>query len=122
MYHRTPRVPRDVDLALARVLAGTAALAIERHRVEEAKTAAEARARAARKEVAKAVAAERRLRAEAEQRAAAAAASADRMRAAAAAQAARPHPEHCQLGGAQGCTAPAKIKAATRSSRSDPDA
>ncbi|GAB3805122.1 hypothetical protein [Micromonospora zhanjiangensis] len=34
------------------------------------------------------------------------------MRAAAAAQATRPHPEHCQLGGAQGCTAPAEIKVA----------
>ncbi|MFF5176129.1 GAF domain-containing protein [Micromonospora sp. NPDC000089] len=112
MYHRTPRVPQDADLALARVFAGTAALAIERHHVEEAKAAAEARARAAHDELATAVRAERRLRAEAEQRAAAAAQLADRMRAAAAAQAARPHPEQCQLGGAQGCTEPARIKIA----------
>ncbi|MGC4877899.1 GAF domain-containing protein [Micromonospora sp. DT43] len=112
MYHRTPRVPQDTDLALARVFADTAALAIERHHVEQAKTAAEARAKAANEELAKAVRAERQLRAEAEQRAAAAAELADRIRAAAAAQAARPHPEHCQLGGAQGCTAPAKIKIA----------
>ena len=56
--------------------------------------------------------AERELRAEAEQRAAAAAELAARMRAAAAAQAATPHPEHCQLGGAAGCTAPAEIKIA----------
>ncbi|CCH15746.1 GAF domain-containing protein [Micromonospora lupini] len=112
MYHRTPRVPQDTDLALARVFADTAALAIERHHVEQAKTAAEARAKAANEELAKAVRAERQLRAEAEQRASTAAELADRMRAAAAAQAARPHPEHCQLGGAQGCTAPAKIKIA----------
>ncbi|MCX5068997.1 GAF domain-containing protein [Micromonospora lupini] len=112
MYHRTPRVPQDADLALARVFADTAALAIERHHVEQAKTAAEARAKEANEELAKAVRAERQLRAEAEQRAAASAELADRMRAAAAAQAARPHPEHCQLGGAQGCTEPAKIKIA----------
>ncbi|GGL11668.1 SpoIIE family protein phosphatase [Mangrovihabitans endophyticus] len=42
MYHRTPRSPRDNDLALARVFADTAVLAIERHRIEEAKAAAEA--------------------------------------------------------------------------------
>ncbi|SCE77904.1 GAF domain-containing protein [Micromonospora mirobrigensis] len=112
MYHRTPRVPQDSDLALSRVFAGTAALAIERHHVEEAKTAAEARAAAAHDELARAVRAERQLRAEAERRAAAAAELADRMRAAAANQAARPHPEHCQLGGAQGCPAPARIKVA----------
>jgi hypothetical protein len=34
------------------------------------------------------------------------------MRTAAAAQAAAPHPEHCELGGAAGCTAPAKLKIA----------
>ena len=45
MYHRTPRVPQDTDLALTRVFAGTAALAIERHHIEQAKAAAEARAR-----------------------------------------------------------------------------
>ncbi|WP_422738061.1 GAF domain-containing protein [Micromonospora sp. WMMD729] len=112
MYHRTPRVPQDTDLALARVFADTAALAIERHRVEQAKTAAEAQARAAHEELARAVRAERQLRAEAEQRAAAAAELTERMRTAAAAQAARPHPEHCQLGGGQGCSAPARIKIA----------
>ncbi len=56
--------------------------------------------------------AEQRLRAEAEQRAAAAAEVADRMRAAAAQQVTAPRPEHCQLGGARGCTAPAEIKIA----------
>jgi GAF domain-containing protein len=40
MYHRTPRVPQENDLALARLFAGTAALAIERHRIEEARAAA----------------------------------------------------------------------------------
>ncbi|MFE5730035.1 SpoIIE family protein phosphatase [Streptomyces sp. NPDC056528] len=48
MYHRTPRTPREADLALARVFAGTAALAIERHRAEQARQAAEAREQAAR--------------------------------------------------------------------------
>ncbi|XVV09992.1 GAF domain-containing protein [Actinoplanes sp. CA-131856] len=84
MYHREPRVPEEADLALARVFAGTAALAIERHHADER---AEAAAR------------------EAEERAA-------RMKAAAAAQAAAPHPEHCQLGGPQPCPAPAEIKLA----------
>ncbi|MEU4625667.1 GAF domain-containing protein [Actinoplanes sp. NPDC023801] len=112
MYHRTARVPQDSDLALARLFAGTAALAIERHRIEEEKAAAEARARAAHDALTEVVRAERQLRAEAEQRAAAAAELAGRMRAAAIAQATLPHPEHCQLGGAQGCTAPAEIKVA----------
>ncbi|MFE9957430.1 GAF domain-containing protein [Micromonospora sp. NPDC005299] len=112
MYHRTPRAPQETDLALARVFAGTAALAIERHHIEQAKLAAEARAKAAHDELAKAVRAERELRAEAEERAAAAAELAARMRAAAAAQAATPRPEHCQLGGTSGCTAPAEIKIA----------
>ncbi|TWJ21267.1 GAF domain-containing protein [Micromonospora endolithica] len=112
MYHRTPRVPQDSDLALARLFAGTAALAIERHHIEQAKLAAEARATSANDELAKVVRVERELRAEAEQRAAAAAELASRMRAAAAAQATTPHPEHCQLGGAAGCTAPAEIKIA----------
>ncbi len=35
MYHRTPRAPQDADLALARVFTGTAALAIERHHIEQ---------------------------------------------------------------------------------------
>ncbi|MEV0217449.1 GAF domain-containing protein [Micromonospora sp. ALFpr18c] len=112
MYHRTPRVPQETDLALARLFAGTAALAIERHHIEQGKLAAEARATSANDELAKVVRVERELRAEAEQRAAAAAELAARMRAAAAAQAATPHPEHCQLGGAAGCTAPAEIKIA----------
>jgi hypothetical protein len=112
MYHRTPRVPQESDLALARVFAGTAALAIERHHSEQAKLAAEARARSAHDELARAVRAERELRAEAERRAAAAAELAARMRAAAAAQAVRPHPERCQLGGAPGCSEPAEIKIA----------
>lgn len=112
MYHRTPRVPQDTDLALARVFAGTAALAIERHHSEQAQRAAETRARAAHDDLAKAIHAERRLRAEAEQRAAAAAELAAQMRTAAAVQAATPHPERCQLGGATGCTAPAEIKVA----------
>ncbi|WBB94057.1 GAF domain-containing protein [Verrucosispora sp. WMMC514] len=112
MYHRTPRVPQDTDLALARVFAGTAALAIERHHIEQAKLAAETRAKAARDDLAKAVRAERELRAEAEQRASAAAELNTQMRAAAAAQATTPHPETCQLGGTQECTAPAEIKIA----------
>ncbi|TDB74406.1 GAF domain-containing protein [Micromonospora sp. KC723] len=59
-----------------------------------------------------AVRAERHLRAEAEQRAAAAAELAARMRAATAAHATAAHPEHCQLGGTSGCTAPAELKIA----------
>lgn len=60
----------------------------------------------------KAVRAERQLRDDAEQRAAAAAELAAQMRAAAAVQATTPHPEHCQLGGTAGCTAPAELKIA----------
>ncbi|WP_433221186.1 GAF domain-containing protein [Dactylosporangium sp. CS-047395] len=112
MYHRTPRVPQDTDLALARVFASTAALAIERHHIEQARAAAEARAEAARDELAEAVRTEQVLRAEAEQRAAAAAELAARMRAAAAAQAATSRPDRCQLGGTRGCTDPAEIKIA----------
>ncbi|OKK21947.1 guanylate cyclase [Streptomyces sp. CB00455] len=52
MYHRTPRAPQDTDLALARVFAGTAALAIERHQAEQARLAAEASEKAARKDLA----------------------------------------------------------------------
>ncbi|MFD3328019.1 SpoIIE family protein phosphatase [Streptomyces sp. NPDC058701] len=52
MYHRTPRAPHDADLALARVFAGTAALAIERHQAEQARAAAEAREAAARDDLA----------------------------------------------------------------------
>ncbi|TQM84444.1 GAF domain-containing protein [Saccharothrix saharensis] len=112
MYHRTPRAPRESDLALARVFAGTAALAIERHHDEQARRDAEARAEAARAELTKAMRAERELRAEAERRAEAAAELADRMRAAETAQAAVPHPEQCRLGGPDGCTAPAELKIA----------
>lgn len=108
MYHRTPRVPQDIDLALARVFAGTAALAIERHHIEQAKLAAEARAKAAHDALAKAVRAERELRAEAEQRASVAAELNAQMRAAAAAQATTPHPETCQLGASR--SAPHRLK------------
>ncbi|WP_394427954.1 SpoIIE family protein phosphatase [Streptomyces sp. SGAir0957] len=52
MYHRTPRSPQPSDLALARVFAGTAALAIERHEAEQARLAAEAREKAARDDLA----------------------------------------------------------------------
>ncbi|MEV4641303.1 GAF domain-containing protein [Actinoplanes sp. NPDC049548] len=112
MYHRTPRVPQDADLALARVFTGTAGLAIERHHSEQARRAAEARAKSAHDELEKLVRVERELRAEAEQRATAAAELAAKMRAAAAAQAAAPHPERCQLGGTLGCPEPAEIKVA----------
>ncbi|MCO8273740.1 GAF domain-containing protein [Actinoplanes sp. TRM 88003] len=105
MYHRTPRVPDESDLTLARIFAGTAALAIERHHDEQARLAAEERARAALEELAEAVR-------DAERRAAAAADLAARMRAAATAQATAPHPEHCQLGGVPPCEAPAEIKIA----------
>ncbi len=112
MYHRTPRVPQDADAALARVFAGTAALAIERHRSELARQAAEARAQAAHDALARTVHAEQQLRAEAEQRAGAAAELNARMRAAAATQAVTPHPERCQLGGTAGCPEPAELKIA----------
>ncbi|MFF3641114.1 SpoIIE family protein phosphatase [Streptomyces sp. NPDC002564] len=52
MYHRVPRAPQETDLALARVFADTAALAIERHHAEQARTAAEAREKAARDDLA----------------------------------------------------------------------
>ncbi|TCJ97177.1 GAF domain-containing protein [Nocardia alba] len=112
MYHRTPRAPQDSDLALARIFADTAALAIERHHTEEAKAAADARTEAAQQELAAALRAEHQLRAEAEQRAAAAAELAARMRSAAAAQAEAPHPDRCQLGGPTRCDEPAEIKVA----------
>jgi hypothetical protein len=79
---------------------------------DQAEAAAEARARAAHEELAKAVRVERELRAEAEQRAAAAAELSARVHAAAATQAPAPRPERCQLGGTQGCDAPAEIKVA----------
>ncbi|MEU9443099.1 GAF domain-containing SpoIIE family protein phosphatase [Streptomyces sp. NPDC048304] len=52
IYHRTPRAPQGTDLALARVFADTAALAIERHHVEQARQAADAREKAARDDLA----------------------------------------------------------------------
>ncbi|MFD5714535.1 GAF domain-containing protein [Streptomyces pharetrae] len=52
MYHRTPRAPQESDLALARVFADTAALAIERHHAERARLAADAREKAARDDLA----------------------------------------------------------------------
>ncbi|MFB8247736.1 SpoIIE family protein phosphatase [Streptomyces sp. NPDC055952] len=52
MYHRTPRSPQDSDLALARVFADTAALAVERHQAEQARQAADAREKAAREDLA----------------------------------------------------------------------
>ncbi|MER0443570.1 SpoIIE family protein phosphatase [Streptomyces sp. Edi4] len=52
MYHRVPRAPQEADLALARVFAGTAALAIERDTAEKARLAAEAREKAARDDLA----------------------------------------------------------------------
>ncbi|WP_456819248.1 GAF domain-containing protein [Cellulomonas sp. URHB0016] len=112
MYHRTPRVPQAADLALARVFADTAALALDRHQVEQAKAAAEAEARAAHDALAAAVAAEQQLRSEAEARATAAAELAEAMRTAAATQAEAPHPQHCQLGGRSGCTTAAEVKLA----------
>ena len=110
MYHGVPRVPQESDFALARVFAGTAALAIERHHIELAKAAAEEDTRAAYDALAEAVRVEQKLRAEAEQRAAAAAELTAQMRAAAVAQASTPRPEQCQLGGRAGCTAPVELK------------
>ncbi|MFI8962752.1 SpoIIE family protein phosphatase [Streptomyces sp. NPDC053493] len=52
MYHRTPKAPRDSDLALARLFADTAALAIERQQAEAARQEAESRERAAREDLA----------------------------------------------------------------------
>ncbi|MGW8730700.1 SpoIIE family protein phosphatase [Streptomyces sp. NPDC055808] len=52
MYHRVPCEPQEADLALARVFADTAALAIERHRAEEAEKEAKAREEAARDDLA----------------------------------------------------------------------
>ncbi|WP_345437754.1 SpoIIE family protein phosphatase [Actinoallomurus vinaceus] len=52
MYHRRPCGPQDVDLALSAAFTRTAALAIERHRVQQARVAAEAKERAAREDLA----------------------------------------------------------------------
>jgi serine phosphatase RsbU (regulator of sigma subunit) len=51
MYHRTRRAPQDTDLAVARVFTDIAALAIECHRAEQARRAADAREKAARDDV-----------------------------------------------------------------------
>ncbi|GAB6899374.1 GAF domain-containing protein [Kineosporia succinea] len=110
MYHRVPRAPQDSDLALARVFTGTAALAIERHRIELGKAVAEASAAAAHRALTEAVEAEQKLRAEAEERASAAAALGGQMRDAAAAQAGLSRPGSCQLGARVGCTAPVELK------------
>ncbi|GAB3836239.1 GAF domain-containing protein [Dactylosporangium cerinum] len=114
MYHRVPRVPQDTDLALTRVFAGTAALAIERHHTEQAQHAAEARASAAHDELAKAVHAERELRAEAEQRAAAEAELNARMRTAATAQAPGRTPSTASSAGAPGAPPPPRSSSPTR--------
>ncbi|MFH9954561.1 SpoIIE family protein phosphatase [Streptomyces roseolus] len=52
MYHRVPRLPQPSDLALARLFADTAALAVERQQAEAARRAAETRERAARGDLA----------------------------------------------------------------------
>ncbi|MET8854006.1 SpoIIE family protein phosphatase [Amycolatopsis sp. NPDC004625] len=52
MYHRAPRSPQDADLALARLFTDTAALAIERHQIEQARQAAEAKEQVARNDLA----------------------------------------------------------------------
>ncbi|UOX93071.1 SpoIIE family protein phosphatase [Amycolatopsis sp. FBCC-B4732] len=52
MYHRSPRAPKDSDLALAGIFTSTAALAIERHLSEQARVAAEAKEAAARADLA----------------------------------------------------------------------
>jgi GAF domain-containing protein len=52
MYHRVPRAPQEPDLALARIFAETAALAIERHQAEQARLAAEAKEETARNDLA----------------------------------------------------------------------
>lgn len=52
MYHRAPRSPQAADLALARLFTDTAALAIERHQIEQARQAAEAKEQVARNDLA----------------------------------------------------------------------
>jgi serine phosphatase RsbU (regulator of sigma subunit) len=52
MYHRAPRAPQRYDLALSAAFARIAALAVERHRAEEARIAAEAKEKAAREDLA----------------------------------------------------------------------
>ncbi|MCT9934883.1 SpoIIE family protein phosphatase [Planotetraspora sp. A-T 1434] len=52
MYHHVPRVPGESDLKLGTTFADIAALAIERHRSEQARMAAEEKERAARADLA----------------------------------------------------------------------
>ncbi|GAB1331834.1 SpoIIE family protein phosphatase [Streptomyces sennicomposti] len=52
MYHRVPRAPQQADLAVARIFADTAALAIERHQAEQAREEAEAKEKTARGDLA----------------------------------------------------------------------
>ncbi|WP_328473353.1 SpoIIE family protein phosphatase [Streptomyces sp. NBC_00448] len=52
MYHRAPRAPRASDRALSAAFARIAALAVERHRAEEARAVAEAKEKAAREDLA----------------------------------------------------------------------
>ena len=113
MYHRTPRVPQDADLALARVFADTAALAIERHHIEQAKLAAEASATVGPRRAGQggparsANCAPRPSSAPPPPPNSPPGCAPPRPR-----RPPAPHPEHCQLGGRAGCTAPAEIKIA----------
>ncbi|MFF4016386.1 SpoIIE family protein phosphatase [Streptomyces sp. NPDC001843] len=52
MYHRTPKVPADKDVALSAAFARIAALAVERHSAMEASRAAQEREREAREDLA----------------------------------------------------------------------
>ncbi|WP_407285484.1 SpoIIE family protein phosphatase [Streptomyces sp. BP-8] len=52
MYHRTPKVPADKDVALSAAFARITALAIQRHRAMEAGRAAQEREKAAREDLA----------------------------------------------------------------------
>ena len=51
MYHRQPRTPQRSDMELSAAFARTAGLAIERHRILQARASAEARERAAREDL-----------------------------------------------------------------------
>jgi serine phosphatase RsbU (regulator of sigma subunit)/PAS domain-containing protein len=52
MYHRSPRTPNRSELALSGAFARIAAVAVERHRADEARVAAEAKEKAAREDLA----------------------------------------------------------------------
>lgn len=112
MYHRTPRSPQATDRALAQTFTDIASLIVERHHSELARAAAVTHAETVREHLTTALNAEHQLRAEAAQRSEAAAHLAAQMRSATAAQGPAPHPERCELGGAQGCDAPADLKIA----------